>query len=123
MPTTDTDQLIDEIKKSNLWLWLNQVINVSEVRQILTKHIWERKENKQEEMLLWEDLPNWDYLGCRIYGYVKDWVCKITRVEYTKHIKPSEDKWEEICKHESDWMVYASMPPKRRCKKCWKFYR
>ena len=90
MPTTDTDQLIDEIKKSNLWLWLNQVINVSEVRQILTKHIWERKENKQEEMLLWEDLPNWDYL---------------------------------VCKHKSDWMVYASMPPKRRCKKCWKFYR
>lgn len=29
----------------------------------------------------------------------------------------------EECKHESDWMVYTSIPPQFKCRKCWIMYR
>lgn len=125
-PSWDIDAIVETIKIQERWdtnpRWTT--INEVKLRWILERHL---KPSEEEPTTMTEAMIKAEE---KIRKFRHDilynkWITEIwwKLYEFKEVAKPSEDKWEEICKHKSDWMVYTSMPPKRRCKKCWKFYR
>jgi len=73
-------------------------------------------------------LENWtvvNVIAAQWTSITKAWCCRTVWVErsawpvtFSTDLNPQQ----QICNHESDWMVYTSNPPQSKCKKCWVFY-
>jgi len=123
---TNIEEIIEKIIKDfRKWsdnddFWPDYCIEISEIwlRKILIKHLTSKTPTANQEVLLWEDLPYKDDLGCRIYGYVKDWIVNITRVEYINKLEPQEfislKPWEYM--KDENWNIITYEDEQREVK-------